>query len=123
MSTQFDQYSDVIDSRDVLERITEIAEYDPETPEESHELHAEYEELLRLVEQLRNVGEDSPEDGQTLVRDSYFMNYAQELADELGALPAEYVWPISCIDWEQAARELRMDYTPVEFYGVTYWVR
>lgn len=27
------------------------------------------------------------------------------------------------VDWERAARELQMDYTPVEFDGVTYWVR
>lgn len=27
------------------------------------------------------------------------------------------------IDWERAAEELRMDYTAVDFDGVTYWVR
>ena len=29
----------------------------------------------------------------------------------------------TCIDWAQAARELRMDYTSVDFDGVTYWIR
>jgi hypothetical protein len=28
-----------------------------------------------------------------------------------------------CIDWNEAASELQMDYTAVEFDGVTYWVR
>ena len=32
-------------------------------------------------------------------------------------------WPYTCIDWEQAARELRYDYTSVDFDDVTYWIR
>ena len=35
-------------------------------------------------------------------------DFAQELADDLGVIPSEYSWPTSCIDWEQAARELFM---------------
>ena len=27
------------------------------------------------------------------------------------------------IDWDQAARELRMDYASVEYDGVTHWYR
>ena len=26
-------------------------------------------------------------------------------------------------DWERATRELQMDYTEVDFDGVTYWIR
>lgn len=32
-------------------------------------------------------------------------------------------WPFTCIDWDKAAQELQMDYTSVEFDGITYWVR
>lgn len=59
----------------------------------------------------------------TLIRDSYFRDYAQELAEDIGAINADATWPNNCIDWERAARELQMDYTSVEFDGVTYWVR
>lgn len=45
------------------------------------------------------------------------------LAEDIGAIPSEYTWPASCIDWDQASRELQMDYTAVDFDGVTYWVR
>lgn len=38
-------------------------------------------------------------------------DYAMELADAMGVEPKEYVWPTSCIDWEQATRELFMDYS------------
>lgn len=61
--------------------------------------------------------------GLSLIHDSYFKSYAMDLAEELGVIPTEYQWPTSCIDWDQAAYELRMDYTPVEFDGQTYWVR
>ena len=61
--------------------------------------------------------------GETLIRESYFETYAQELADDIGAIPKDARWPCTCIDWEQAARELKQDYTSVDFDGVTYWVR
>lgn len=59
----------------------------------------------------------------TLVRDSHFKDYAQELAEDIGAINSDATWPNNCIDWERAARELQYDYTSVEFDGVTYWVR
>jgi hypothetical protein len=61
--------------------------------------------------------------GEALIRDSYFTEYAQQLADDIGAINSDASWPNNCIDWERAARELQMDYTQVEFDGVTYWIR
>lgn len=61
--------------------------------------------------------------GVTLIRDSYFKEYAQEFADDIGAIDKDAGWPNDCIDWERAARELQMDYTSVEWGGVTYWYR
>ena len=61
--------------------------------------------------------------GCTLIRDSYFKDYAQELAEDLGALEKDLKWPHTCIDWDQAARELRADYSSAELDGVTYWFR
>lgn len=62
-------------------------------------------------------------DGETLIRDSYFTNYAMQLAEDIGAIDRNAQWPNTCIDWDQAARELQMDYTAVDFDGVTYWIR
>lgn len=37
--------------------------------------------------------------------------FAMEMADQIGAIDSEAQWPYSCIDWDQAARELMMDYS------------
>lgn len=103
---------DFIDTRDVLEYIAEVDE-----GEEKESLHA-------LIDEIRERGYgDTPEDGVSLIRDSYFETYAQELAEDIGAISKDYQWPLSCIDWDRAARELQMDYMPIEFEGVTYWCR
>lgn len=61
--------------------------------------------------------------GATLIRESYFEDYARELAEDLhGSEIRDAKWPFSCIDWERAAEELRQDYTAAEFDGVTYYV-
>ena len=72
-----------------------------------------------------NVAEGSPdwEHGETLIRDSYFEEYAQELAESCGMVNASAQWPARCIDWEQAASELKMDYMSVDFDGIEYWIR
>ena len=80
----------------------------------------------RALESLANEAEGCAADwqyGETLIRDSYFKEYAMELADDIGAVKSDAGWPNNCIDWDQAARELQMDYTSVDFDGVTYWIR
>jgi hypothetical protein len=81
---------------------------------------------LKALEDLAKEAEGYAPDwhhGETLIRDSYFKEYAMELAEDLGAIDNNASWPMTCIDWEQAARELQMDYTAVDFDGVTYWIR
>lgn len=81
---------------------------------------------LTALEALASAAEGYAKDwsyGATLVRDSYFKEYAQDMAEDIGAVDSSASWPHNCIDWDRAARELRMDYTAVDFDGVTYWVR
>lgn len=83
-------------------------------------------EELKTLQALAAEAEDYAADwthGETLIRDSYFRTYAEELAEDIGAVNSEATWPNNCIDWERAARELRMDYTEVSFGGVAYLVR
>ena len=80
----------------------------------------EYKNLKALAEQCEGYGDWRY--GETLIRDSYFTEYAQQLADDIGAIKDDS-WPCNCIDWEQAASELQGDYMSVEFDGTTYWMR
>jgi hypothetical protein len=130
MADEITNSEDIIDSRDVIARIEElrrnreIAE-DPEGPDPEFFPDWEEDELLRL-EALAVEGSDYAEDweyGAALIRDSYFVEYAQELAEDIGAVNRDAAWPNNHIDWGAAAEELKVDYTGVDFDGVTYWVR
>ena len=114
--TTINNYLDIIDSRAVDERIDELIEQEGEDPSEE----------LQLLTALSSDGADYSPDweyGVGLIRDSYFETYAQELAEDIGAIDPNAAWPTYCIDWERAAIELQMDYSCVDFDGITYWVR
>lgn len=90
----------------------------------SDPLYDEASEYLSLKDLERQAeGYSDWQDGAQLIRESYFQDYAQQLADDIGAVNANATWPNNCIDWEQAARELVVDYTSVDFDGVAYFVR
>jgi hypothetical protein len=123
MNTPPTNMDDVIDSRDVIERIEELeAELAPAINVGGADAD-EIEELTTL-KALAEEGEGSPdwEYGETLIRDSYFEEYAQQLAEDCGMV-VETGWPNNCIDWKQAAEELQQDYMSVEFDDVEYWIR
>ena len=109
---------DIIDSRDVIDRIAYLEEDGARDEAEQDELAA----LKALADQGEEWAEDW-EYGAALIRDSYFEDYARELAEEIGAVDRTASWPNSCIDWERAANELKQDYTSITFAGVDYWVR
>lgn len=142
MSRDLSNGDDVIDSRDVIARLEELqdernalvddlnaAEGDAEAGVHATALAAWDEENgaeLAALGKLNDEAEGYASDwhhGETLIRDSYFEDYAQQLAEDIGALENCNNWPATCIDWKRAARELQMDYTAVDFDGVTYWVR
>ena len=80
---------------------------------------------LKALTALAEEAEYSPDwkYGGTLIRWSYFETYAQELAEDCGMLENANSWPLTCIDWGQAARELEQDYMSVDFDGVEYLLR
>lgn len=41
---------------------------------------------------------------------SPMVDFAQNLAEDIGAIDEDAAWPNNCIDWERAARELEGDY-------------
>jgi len=120
-TTAISKYEAVIDSRDVIERLAELKDGRDAGVLDADE-QAELIALEALVEECEGYVEDW-QFGAQLIRDSYFKKYAMELADEIGAIDDNATWPQTCIDWDQAARELQMEYTAVSFDGIDYWVR
>jgi hypothetical protein len=114
MSTIPTNTDDIIDSRDVIEAIASLTADDP--------TNASLPALIALAAQAADYAADW-EYGEQLIRHTYFVEYAQELADDCGLIPRDVSWPLTCIDWQHAARELEYDYTHVEFDGVTYLIR
>jgi len=87
---------------------------------------AEQKELEELESLRDEIGESRgkiSEDNGPFVHESDFEDYAMELADELGAIPRDASWPLTCIDWEKAARELQYDYSTVTWQGTDYLYR
>jgi hypothetical protein len=106
---------DLIDSREVIEAIENLRGCCIGADEA-----AEFKALLELQEEAEGYANGGWHHGATLIADHYFKTYAQELAEDCGYMPE---WPLHCIDWERAARELKFDYSSVEFDGETYWIR
>lgn len=122
---ELDLTADIIDTRDIIERVEELEPAVDAIGEGEH--IAEWKFLTAILADLAGNGGDEQWRGDwypvTLIRDSYFTDYAQELAEDIGAVNADAFWPNNCIDWKQAARELQMDYSIVEVDGATYWYR
>lgn len=79
-------------------------------------------ELQELIDE--NSGYGDWDHGTTLIKDDYFPEYAKQFAEDIGVINSDSDrWPNTCIDWEQAADELRQDYTACEIDGTTYYYR
>lgn len=61
--------------------------------------------------------------GEAMIPESEWIDYAQQLAEDIGAIPDNAQWPCTCIDWERAAKELAYDYSLVSYQGTDYYVR
>ena len=132
-----DLNADVIDVRDIIARVLELRderdEYNEKmgSPDAWHSVpDGEPDDLAMLegiLSELAGYGGDEEFDGDwypvQLIAESYFQEYAQELAEDCGMVDTSARWPMTCIDWEQAARELQMDYSSIEIRGFTYWYR
>ncbi len=133
--------NDVIDSRDVIKRIEELESERADLVTAAEEAKAEGndEDALRALQEwdedegedlkaLKSFAEEAEgycEDwchGATLIRESYFVAYCQELVEDIGDLPKGMPTYL-VIDWDATADNLKADYTEVDFDGATYLVR
>jgi len=114
---------DIIDSRDVIERIDYLDSlYDDPDYLRSEDEYREVKALRDLAEQGENDAEDWLY-GATLIRESYFTEYAREYVTEIYGESVGNVPDWVVVDWEATADNLATDYTELTFDGVTYLVR
>lgn len=134
-----DLTADTIDTRDLIEYMENLEQEHGEIKAQIEEMESlgddsetlrglmrDLTELEDLADGLKYAKQEAEENteweyGETLIRDSYWIEYTQDLASECYTLPD--TWPFRCIDWKQAARELQYDYTYVEIDGEIYWFR
>lgn len=111
-------FGDGFDSREVIERIAELDAIEEPDEYDVAELAA----LRALAAEVEPYCADW-QYGEQFIRDDRFEDHAQQLAEDIGAIPTEAAWPATYIDWTAAAAALRQDYTSVEIDGETYWYR
>lgn len=126
--TDIDNSQDVIDIRDIIERYEELEKELDGMPVTEHleAERAEFKELGDILEKLKGKGGDEQWRGEwypvTLIRDSYFEDYMDQMLEDCGDLLPYAKRPCYIqitIDYEA----LQSDYSSFEYDAVTYWYR
>lgn len=138
MTNTISNSDDIIDSRDVIERIEELrgeleAYHDAQETTLSFEYalqdaanfpdHGEEYDELRALEKLQEEAEDYSPDwkyGAQLIRYDYFEQAMDDMVADCYELPKDLpFWMTITYDYDA----LKQDYTEVDFGGVSYFVR
>ena len=69
-----------------------------------------------VVEYINNTGDEDLSDIEEAYSGEFNSDedFARDMADNIGAMPRESKWPVYCIDWDMAARDLMMDYFEIQ---------
>lgn len=129
----YDLLDETWDTRDLVDLIDRLTaelpdedDEDDEAPPEDTEEIADIRERLATAMALQAEVEPYAPDyrhGAQVIRDDHFREYAQQLAEDIGAIDSEAGWPSCHIDWDAAADSLKMDYYGFSFDGCDWWVR
>ena len=121
--TEITNREDVIDSREIIDRIEYLEDEQTTLSDKLDEAKENEDNLEELQTALKDAQEalkewDESDEGQelralksiqdeadgysdwkhgaTLIRDSYFTEYAEQLANEMGAINKDQSWPNNC---------------------------
>ena len=126
-----------LDSRDLIERRDELLEEkgvaDLDDDDDSAEVldavgklngftEEQQDELTELEAVISEIGEDYASDGVTLIPESEFVEYVEEMLKDCGELPRDIPHYI-VIDWDATADNIKQDYSSLGFERVTYLYR
>lgn len=109
-----------LDLNALAEELEELRNLNDDEDEELDDDDAERLEVLESLDSEINLADTAENEGSA-IPDYDFEDYARQLAEDIYDMPEH--WPFTCINWEQAAHELQMDYTSFEFEGTNYLVR
>lgn len=123
MQDQSEFGSDILDMRDILERREGIP-----PNRDAYQRSVDDSEFLQLYEELEDqlwtdMETVAHQYDPILIRDTYFVTYAQEFAESIGAIDREQDWPANHIDWDAAADSLKMDFSEYNIGEYTYYGR
>jgi hypothetical protein len=129
-TTELDLTADIIDVRDIIARIEELEDAISAYAEKMTDWQdnadntEELAKLQALLDDLEGLGGDEQWRGNwypvTLIRDSYFKDYMDEMLEDCGDLPKDLPCYLSItVDY----KALQMDYTSISIDDVTYWTR
>ena len=117
-----------IDDLDPNDDAAEIAETQAEIAQMIADQDADDKAELALIEglleRLKGYGGNHQWEGDwypnLLIRRSHFVEYAEQYAEDVGAINSDSSWPNNCLDWDKAAAELETDYSSEDYDGVEY---
>ena len=93
-----------------------------EATAELEDWQSEYQEELDELNALENEVGGEWMHGATLIDEDDFIEYVQDLAEDMGATAGvDHSWLV--IDWEATADNVKMDYSSCEYQGTTYLFR
>lgn len=106
---------EVFDIREVIEEFERLEEDEDRDEDEE----AEFTEIKKFLDEVRGRGGDHQWRGDwypvTFIDDDHFEGYAREFAEDIyGEEIRSAKWPFNHIDWDDAAGELKVDYSSVE---------
>ena len=133
---RIDELNDDIDTleneiSDLSEEIDELNEEDADDKNEIdlklddiEDKQGQIEDLQEELSMLLDVKSEVPEfsHGETLIHEDYWMEYVQELCEECDYITKDFPYWIE-IDWEATAKNVAMDYSTIELDGNTFYFR
>lgn len=126
MSNNLNLSDDYIDVRDICARVDELIALIGDDQNLDEDDASELATLQSILSDLKGNGGDHKYEGDwypvTLIDDTAFEEYARELVEDCGYVSKDMPSWIM-IDWNATSRNVRMDYTPTEINGRTYWYR
>lgn len=105
--------NDYLDSRDLEEELKELEEQEDKDEIDQRRLKS----LKELKSECENYGWEY---GICFIPTHMFQDYAREVAEDVGYISDENNPLLNCVDWEQWADMLEMDYSEVDFEGDSY---